>query len=209
MNVAVLRVDQVAELDDRSDYRLPAQYIPVSSSTYHNIYGERTHYNLCGHLSFTAIYETVTYQKSLGMIWDIYPTHPESGSNLGDWIKVINTLPGWSATSKWFGWRTLQEEITQTLSNGSYIILGCTLDLKTGRLGSNSLDNDGQVRYVGHWSVLMASSDYGVIIYNPYTNNYQVYSWEEMKGGFGVAILINYRKPNVKFPKATDQFVLE
>ncbi len=208
MNEAVLWVDHVAELDDGKRYGVGSQYIPIGSYNYKSEHGARIHENLCGHLAFAAIYETKTYQnKSLDMIWDIYPTHPKKGSTFGGWIRVINGLPGWSATSKWFGWRNLQEEVFQTLSNGSYIILGCTLDKKTGLLVSNSLNTDGQDRYVGHWSVLVASSDYGVTIYNPYTNSYQVYTWKEMKGGFGVAILVNYRKP--VFPKVTDELVLE
>lgn len=186
-NVVILSIDKVAELEKTG---IGAQYIVVPSNNYNS---ESVHYDLCGHLSFTAIYETVTGIKGLGMIWDLYPT--VKGSYFATWVNTINSLPGWSAESHWIDWRDPQKHIEGILSNGTYIILGCTLDKETGLLVKNSLDVKGQERYVGHFVVLYGSSDYGVMIYNPYTNTTQVYSWEEMKECFGVMILVNYKEP--------------
>jgi RHS repeat-associated protein len=185
-----------SELDGR--YGLGAQYIPViNSRLYRTKYPQReepyvqTHHTLCGHLAFTAIYETMVGGPALDEIWNAYPTAP-GGLSDSSWARVINGMPGWSATTHYFHKnRNTKDEMKAYLDQGVFIMISVCLDTNTGRLVNLSDD-----RGVGHWVDVVSVNNKGVTIYDPFTNANHFYTWADFD--FDVAILITYRKPKTE-----------
>jgi hypothetical protein len=101
-------------------------------------------------------------------------------------------VAGWSAKSIWFSRKSLEKDIAQTLSEGTYIMIACMLDKSTGELVNKAFDKTSNDNFVGHWVVVTAARDSGITIYNPFTNTYQQYSWNDFKKTYGVAILIRH-----------------
>jgi RHS repeat-associated protein len=110
-NVITLEVAPATALQGETG--LEAQYTPINSPNYPVRWGD--HYNLCGHIAFSAIYEAASNLIVQDLFWNSYPTGPGETSSVGGWKKLINNLPGWSATYGWVNWRNPQAVVSQPL----------------------------------------------------------------------------------------------
>ncbi len=122
------------------------------------------------------------------------------GTDVNEWADKINTLAGWNAEEIYFNSSNPYQEIKSTLDKGANIMFFCTLDTKTGKIVSNSNLGKGS-NFVRHYvSVKAVNSDF-ILIYNPYINDFQRYSWDDFTNSWGPAIVIthhHYRAPQVK-----------
>jgi hypothetical protein len=180
---------RIQKPSDLSKTGVGAQYVGVDSPIYAKAYGDRNHSNLCGHLSFAAIYESVTGKEhTLGKIWEGVPTGPGEQTVISDWVNYANSIPGWSAE---FDWLTKDEY--QGMDDGTYLILGVTLETATGNFVSGELET--LAGYTGHWAVMVYTYDFGVTLYDPFTNSYKFMKWSEFYLTDGVSIIIKPRTP--------------
>jgi RHS repeat-associated protein len=170
-----------------------AQYIPVQSPIYQDTYGNVDHPNLCGHLSFAAIYETATDNgDGLRLAWDIYQTNPTNHelTGAGIWAEKINGLSGWSATTTSISRTDMKQDIRAILSSGGYLMFGCTLDTVSGNLVAQTMDQNDEDDYVGHFATITGITQNGVYFYNPYVNDYQYLSWVEFGDTYSTMVII-------------------
>jgi hypothetical protein len=139
---------------------------------------------LCGQISFAAIYETITgKENTLAAIWETVPTGPSEGTGSTEMQAYKDKfLPTWTLTETGSYWR----------DSGSYIIVGSTLDLNTGELVSADHNGDG---YAYHWVVIAQATEDSVVIYNPYTNTYQSYTWQEFNATRGHVFVFTPPEP--------------
>lgn len=195
-------VTKVAELAGRSG--IEAQYIPVKDSgIYKQKYLDNPHYNLCGHLAFASAYEGELSGRALGMIWDLYPTGIYEYSNGETWITKINSLDDWSAEYKSIDYRKPYEDIKSTLEGGaSTIMVLCTLDTTTGLLVTLPSGDYDTKRYVSHWVSVAGISKQEILIYNPFTNSFQPYTWKEFGDTRKGAVVLYYHQTYLPPPPA-------
>jgi hypothetical protein len=171
-------VKRPSDLGNDSGPRTQYIFLPTTSSD------PVKRYNLCGDLSFSAIYETVTGQiNTLEMMWEARGGG-DALTSTGDWAAVGRQL-GWSTEVVWLDWRDPYAQVSVYLANGSYLMVCGTLDKSTGRMVS-SVHPGG----VGHWVVIARASKYGVYLYNPFTNTYQYYTWAEFTDTDGATLII-------------------
>jgi hypothetical protein len=175
-----------------------AQYLELEHEDYQRSNAGYKHPNLCGHLSVETILETEYGDDiSIDWIWEQVPTARSELTGYDDWTQFFNnndTYPGWSARTEFVDWRwrkgNTQEEISSYLEDGSYLIVGVTLDKYSGGLVPGTYEGDKDKRYVGHWVVVASVDENMITIYNPYTDTYQGLSWQAWTATDGVTIVI-------------------
>lgn len=137
-------------------------------------------FNLCGDLSFASIYETVTgEQNTTQAFWEMRGGG-KGTTDTKDWLNVAKQI-GWEAEVVFLDWRDPYSQVSEYLANGAYLMVCGLLDSQTGRMSS-----DG----IGHWVVVAESSQYGITLYNPFTNTYQYYTWDEFTDTDGATLVI-------------------
>jgi hypothetical protein len=175
-NVSLYMVRRPTDLEGRTG--LETQFINLPKGS------ETRRYNLCGDLSFSTIYETVTRQQNtLEMIW-LARGGGDSLTDTSDWRNVANQF-GWSAEVVWLDWRDPFSQVSDLLANGAFLMVCGSLDATTGRMVSSAHPGG-----VGHWVVIARASQYGVYLYNPFTNSYQYYTWKEFTDTDGATLII-------------------
>ena len=178
-----------------------------------------THRNLCGDISLSMIYETVTgKQNTLGYIYEGSKgttRKPTGGSNGYQFAQQFaNTFPsGWKAHSYFLSYvyhfeagnprhtndspGALPKSLTSKSSDEIRDMIKKMLTDKTfvvaGASQSTRMDGPGAARLnprgVGHWVVVTGVSDQYIYINNPFMNRREAYTWQEFMESFGYWIL--------------------
>jgi len=178
-----------------------------------------THRNLCGDVSLSMIYETVTgKQNTLGYIYGgIKGTtrKPTGGSNGYQFAQQFaNTFPsGWKAHSYFLSYVYYFEVGNPRHTKGSPGALSTSMTKKSadeikdlirkmltdntfviaGATQSTRMEGAGATRLhprgVGHWVVVTGVSDQYIYINNPFMNRREAYTWGEFMESFGYWIL--------------------
>jgi len=178
-----------------------------------------THRNLCGDISLSMIYETVTKkQNTLGYIYQgIKGTSrkPTSGSNAYQFAQQFaNTFPvGWKAHSHFLSYLYYFETGNSRHMPDSPGALGTSMTRKNtaeiremiinmlaannyviaGASQSTKMEGPGATRLhpkgVGHWVVVTGASNEFIYINNPFMNRRETYTWNEFMESFGYWIL--------------------
>jgi hypothetical protein len=166
------------------------------------------HSNLCGQVSVSMIYETITGKdETLGDVYQTLPQDIDSGTNSYELAAIAAlTLPtGWKATGYAWGWvhefeagyegnhlsRVRSTKLNDHwFAGGEKFVKNMFMEaiekgfyLITGvyqaTAGEAKLSQDG----VGHWVVLRSFSylknTLMVKINNPFTNRIETYTWDE------------------------------
>ena len=178
-----------------------------------------TQRNLCGDISLSMLYETVTTkQNTLGYIYQGSKgttRKPTGGTNAYEFAQQFaNTFPaGWKAHSYYLSYlyyfeagkpRHLPESpgaLSESLAKKS------TAEIKSmitkmlsehtfviaGATQSTLMEGPGAARLhpkgVGHWVVVTGVSDEHIYINNPFMNRRETYTWDEFMESFGYWIL--------------------
>ncbi len=178
----------------------PAQYY---------YYGGREMYNLCGHISLTMIYETIShssntldmfvssfnkdtgtgYEDLQNMVVGVFPQNwiakAYSGQTVlarksGSQMRKYLPLP-----KNWYIGKNntdiMNGVIMRMLERGHFIIAGVILDKNSGLISSHdpSPETSENQRYVKHWVVVTGFLGGFVEINNPFANRVEKISWGE------------------------------
>ena len=175
--------------------------------------------NLCGDISLSMIYETVTGKKNtLGYIYQGSQNttrKPTGGTNAYEYgQQFANTFPaGWKAHSYYLSYLYYFEvghprhtadspgALTTSLTNKSTAEIKAMLTkmltedtfVIAGATQSTLMEGVGAARLnpkgVGHWVVVTGASNDYIYINNPFMNRRETYTWDEFMGSFGHWIL--------------------
>jgi hypothetical protein len=178
-----------------------------------------THRNLCGDISLSMVYETITdKQNTLGYIYQgIQGTtrKPTGGSNAYEFAQQFaNTFPsGWKAHCYYLSYlyyfesgslRHLPDspgalKTSMTKKNSAEIkdmITKMLVDetfVVTGATQSTLMEGPGAARLhpkgVGHWAVVTGASNEHIYLNNPFMNRREIYTWDEFMESFGYWLL--------------------
>lgn len=178
-----------------------------------------THRNLCGDVSLSMLYETITGQENtLGYIYQgIKGTtrKPTGGSNAYEFAQQFaNTFPtGWKAHCYYLSYLyyfetgsprhtpdspgALKTSMTKKSNDQIKNMITKMLVDKTfvvaGATQSTLMEGPGAARLhpkgVGHWVVVTGVSDTYIYINNPFMNRRETYTWDEFMESFGYWIL--------------------